>query len=81
MAKILMMPVVAGLAYEVIKFSASILRINWSALGPQACGCKTDYQEPDDAQLGVAIAALKAVMPKAEFHRTPSRVVIATQLL
>ncbi|HHT63297.1 MAG: DUF1385 domain-containing protein [Bacillota bacterium] len=66
--KILMMPVVAGLAYEVIKFSGrhSQNKLVQALVAPGMWLQKLTTREPDDAQLEVAIAALKAVMPKAE---------------
>jgi uncharacterized protein YqhQ len=66
--KILMMPVVAGLAYEVIKFSGrhSGSKLVQVLIAPGMWLQKLTTREPDDAQLEVAIAALKAVLPKDE---------------
>lgn len=64
--KIMMMPIVAGLAYEVIKFSgrhceSKFVRV---LVAPGLWLQKLTTREPDDAQLEVAISALKAVLPK-----------------
>lgn len=66
--KILMMPLVAGLAYELIKFSGRHCdsRLVQALVAPGLWLQKLTTREPDDDQLEVAIAALKAVMPKAE---------------
>lgn len=68
MIKILMMPLVAGVAYEVIKFSGRHCesRLVQILIAPGLWLQRLTTREPDDAQLEVAIAALKAVMPKAE---------------
>ncbi|ATW25992.1 DUF1385 domain-containing protein [Candidatus Formimonas warabiya] len=64
--KLVMMPVVAGLAYEVIKFSgrhceSKLVRF---LVAPGLWLQKLTTREPDDAQLEVAITALKAVLPE-----------------
>lgn len=66
--KIVMMPVVAGLAYEAIKFSgrhceSKAVQI---LIAPGLWLQKMTTREPDDAQLEVAMAALKAVLPQGE---------------
>lgn len=66
--KIGMMPLVAGLAYEGIKFSgrhceSKLVQI---LIAPGLWLQKMTTREPDDAQLEVAMAALKAVLPQAE---------------
>jgi len=62
--KVAMMPVVAGLAYEVIKFSGknSKSKLVQALVAPGLWLQKLTTREPDDAQLEVAIAALKAVL-------------------
>ena len=62
--KILLLPVVAGLSYEVIKFAGR--HENWFTKLISLPGMWLQYittREPDDAQLEVAIASLKAVIP------------------
>ena len=64
--KIVMMPVVAGLAYEMIKFSCRHGDWAWvrALVAPGLWLQKLTTREPDDSQLEVAIAALKAVLPR-----------------
>ncbi len=62
--KILLLPVVAGLSYEVIKFAGR--HENWFTKFISQPGMWLQYittREPDDAQIEVAIESLKAVMP------------------
>lgn len=63
--KLLMLPLVAGLAYEIIKFAGrhnNILTRIISAPGMAFQHITTS--EPDDSQIEVAIASLNAVRPK-----------------
>jgi len=63
--RLLLLPVVAGLSYEVIKLagrSSGIIMKIVSAPGKWLQ--KITTREPDDTQLEVAIASLKAVMPE-----------------
>jgi len=66
--KIVMMPLVAGLAYELIKFSCRHDDWAWVRIlvSPGLWLQKLTTREPDDSQLEVAITALKAVLPKEE---------------
>lgn len=66
LTKIVMMPVVAGLTYEVIKFSCRFPENKWVKILiiPGLWLQKLTTREPDDSQLEVAISALKAVLPK-----------------
>ena len=62
--KILLLPVIAGLSYEVIKFAGR--HENWFTKLISMPGMWLQYittREPDDSQLEVAIASLKAVIP------------------
>ena len=62
--KILLLPVVAGLSYEVIKFAGR--HENWFTKLISQPGMWLQHittREPDDAQIEVAIESLKAVMP------------------
>lgn len=61
--KILLLPVVAGLSYEVIKFAGR--HENWFTKMISMPGMWLQYittREPDDSQLEVAIASMKAVL-------------------
>ncbi len=61
--KILLLPVVAGLSYEIIKFAGR--HDNWFTRLISKPGMWLQYittREPDDAQLEVAIASLTAVL-------------------
>ena len=62
--KILLLPVVAGISYEIIKFAGR--HENWFTKIISMPGMWLQYittREPDDSQLEVAIASLKAVIP------------------
>lgn len=62
--KILLLPVVAGLSYEIIKFAGR--HENWFTKIISMPGMWLQYittREPDDSQLEVAIESLKAVIP------------------
>jgi len=64
--RILFLPLVAGLAYEVIKLSARSTNRLWRmAMLPGLLLQRLTTREPDDAQLEVAIAALKAAIEPA----------------
>jgi len=62
--KILLMPVIAGISYEAIRFTGKYGRfklvrmLSWPGLALQ----KITTREPDDDQLEVAIAAMKKVI-------------------
>ncbi len=61
--KILLLPVVAGLSYEIIKFAGR--HDNWFTNMISQPGMWLQYittREPDDSQIEVAIASLKAVL-------------------
>lgn len=61
--KILLLPVVAGISYEIIKFAGR--HENWFTKLISKPGMWLQYittREPDDSQLEVAIASLKAVL-------------------
>ena len=66
--KIAMMPVVAGLAYELIKFSSKHpnSRLVQVLVAPGLWLQRLTTREPDKEQLEVAITALKAVLPKEQ---------------
>ena len=57
--------IIAGLGYEFLKFSGKYYNNRWARIliAPGLYLQKLTTQEPDDDQLEVAIAALKAVIP------------------
>ncbi|MGI6713116.1 MAG: DUF1385 domain-containing protein [Bacillota bacterium] len=62
--KIAMMPVVAGLAYELIKFSAKHpnIKVIQALIAPGLWLQKLTTREPNESQLEVAVTALNAVI-------------------
>lgn len=63
--RLALLPVVAGISYEIIKFAGR--HDNWFTAVISAPGKWFQYittNEPDDSQIEVAIASLKAVMPE-----------------
>ena len=68
LSRILLMPVVAGLAYEILKFSARHLESPWFhwLIVPGLLLQKLTTREPDDSQLEVALAALKGVLDSGQ---------------
>jgi len=63
--RLALLPVVAGISYEIIKFAGR--HDNWLTAAISAPGKWFQHittNEPDDAQIEVAITALKAVMPE-----------------
>ncbi len=63
--RLALLPVVAGISYEIIKFAGR--HDNWFTSIISAPGKWFQYittNEPDDSQIEVAIASLKAVMPE-----------------
>ncbi len=67
-SRILLMPVIAGVSYEIIRFAgahAGNALVHFFIL-PGLLLQKLTTREPDDAQIEVAIASLKAVLPQEE---------------
>ncbi|SDM65643.1 DUF1385 domain-containing protein [Acetanaerobacterium elongatum] len=63
--KLLLLPVVIGIAYEIIKFAGRHDNIVTRIISaPGLWLQRLTTREPDDSQLEVALAALKAVLPK-----------------
>lgn len=63
--RLLLLPVVAGISYEIIKFAGR--HDNWFTAAISAPGKWLQYittNEPDDSQIEVAIASLTAVIPE-----------------
>lgn len=77
-SRLAVLPVVAGLGYEFIRFSARYYDRKWAKflIAPGLWLQKLTTREPDDDQLEVAITALKAVMPIQEIDDiTPDNLV------
>lgn len=64
-SRIAVLPVVAGLGYEFLKFSGKYYQNRWARvlIAPGLFLQKLTTREPDDSQLEVALAALRAVIP------------------
>lgn len=63
--RLALLPVVAGISYEIIKFAGR--HDNWFTQALSAPGKWLQYittNEPDDSQIEVAIASIKSVIPK-----------------
>jgi uncharacterized protein YqhQ len=74
-SRLLLIPLVAGLSYEVIRFAAKNMRRRWVALAmkPGLALQKLTTREPTLDQLEVAIASLKAVLSAAELAEVETR--------
>lgn len=64
------MPVIAGISYELIRFAGAhadniLVRI---AITPGLLLQKLTTRQPDDSQIEVAIASLKAVLPPEDLE-------------
>ena len=74
MSRIILMPVIAGVSYEIIRYAGSHIDSAWvrTAIFPGLCLQKLTTREPDDSQIEVAIASLKAVLPPEELAEKQS---------
>ena len=68
LSRILLMPVVAGISYEIIRFAGKHMDKPWvrAAILPGLALQKLTTRQPADDQIEVAIASLKAVLPPEE---------------
>lgn len=68
LSRILLMPVVAGISYEIIRFAGKHMDKPWvrAAILPGLALQKLTTRQPDDDQIEVALASLKAVLPPEE---------------
>ncbi|MDD4084510.1 MAG: DUF1385 domain-containing protein [Acholeplasmataceae bacterium] len=75
-SRVILMPLIAGVSYEIIRYAGSHMEQAWvrTAIMPGLCLQKLTTREPDDKQLEVAIAALKAVLPSDEDKAEPLEV-------
>lgn len=64
LSRIILLPVVAGLSYEIIKFTGANAKNSWLQwiIAPGLLLQRLTTREPDDDQVEVAIAALKGVL-------------------
>lgn len=68
LSRILLMPVVAGIAYEILKFTARHLEspgMRW-VIAPGLLLQRLTTREPDDSQIEVALAALQGVLESGQ---------------
>lgn len=78
--KILSLPVIFGLSYEVIRFNGRYDNVLTRMLAaPGMWMQRLTTCEPDDSQIEVAISALKRVIPGAELEEEKPAVVEATE--
>lgn len=71
-SRVLLMPVIAGVSYEIIRFAGAHADnglVHFFIL-PGLLLQKLTTREPDDSQIEVAIASLKAVLPPEELPQT-----------
>ncbi|MDD3396783.1 MAG: DUF1385 domain-containing protein [Acidaminococcaceae bacterium] len=68
LSRVILMPVIAGVSYEIIRYAGKNIDHPWvrAAIWPGLCLQKITTRQPDDSQIEVAIAALKAVLPEEE---------------
>jgi uncharacterized protein YqhQ len=74
-SRLLLIPLVAGLSYEIIRFAARNMHRRWVALSmkPGLALQRLTTREPTLDQLEVAIASLKAVLSAAELAEVEAR--------
>ncbi len=65
LVRVLLMPVIAGVSYEIIRFAGKNVDNKWVSWlsKPGLWLQRLTTREPDDSQIEVAIASLKAVIP------------------
>ena len=76
LSRIVLMPVVAGLSYELIRFAGKNNNKPWvhRLIMPGLLLQKLTTREPDDEMIEVAIASVKAVLPEEELQKVEMRV-------
>ncbi|MTI80620.1 MAG: DUF1385 domain-containing protein [Firmicutes bacterium] len=70
LSRVLLLPVVAGISYELLKLSSKYTQ-NWFckvAIAPGMWLQKLTTREPDDSQVEVAVSALQSVLEEGEDH-------------
>jgi uncharacterized protein YqhQ len=75
-------PVVGGLSYEIIKFSARHTTTWWGKLliAPGLWLQRVTTREPDESQLEVAIAALRCAMGLEDASKYPLKELVPAEL-
>ena len=71
--RVAIIPIIAGLSYEILKLSAKNMNkalVKWAVM-PGLWFQKLTTNEPDDAQIEVAIKALKGVLPEKNKNIKP----------
>jgi uncharacterized protein YqhQ len=65
-SRVILMPVIAGISYEIIRFAGAHCDnpVVHCAIMPGLALQKLTTRQPDDSQIEVAIASLKAVLPE-----------------
>ncbi len=68
LSRVVLMPVIAGVSYEIIRFAGAHAdnSVVHMAIMPGLLLQKLTTRQPDDSQIEVAIASLKAVLPPEE---------------
>ena len=81
LSRIVLMPVIAGISYEIIRYAGTHIEHSWvrTAILPGLYLQKLTTREPDDSQIEVAIAALKAVLPEEEPALTEAEVSVGEE--
>ncbi|MBO5588013.1 MAG: DUF1385 domain-containing protein, partial [Acidaminococcaceae bacterium] len=76
LSRILLMPVVAGISYELIRFAGKNNDKPWvhRMIMPGLLLQKLTTREPDDEMIEVAIASVKAVLPEEELQKVEMKV-------
>ena len=76
LSRIVLMPVVAGLSYELIRFAGKNNDKPWvhRLILPGLLLQKLTTREPDDEMIEVAIASVKAVLPEEELQKVEMQV-------
>lgn len=75
LSRVLLMPVVAGVSYEIIRYAGRNIDKGWvkTAIFPGLCLQHLTTREPDDSMMEVAIAALLAALPEEERAQEEAR--------
>lgn len=82
LSRIVLIPVVAGIAYEIIRIGATYYHVRWvrALFSPGFAVQRMTTREPDDSMLEVAIAAMQTVLseekqlaPNTRIPATPQR--------
>lgn len=82
LSRIVLMPVIAGVSFEIIRFAGAHNdnKLVHTAIMPGLLLQKLTTRQPDDSQLEVAIASLKAVLPPEEIIEEPEDAALGEEL-